>query len=204
MQIAPAIYHDEQRPDCFEQMIQDCARNIHMRAHATCLLTYYANQANGFSPALALICRETGLSINRVQEVRGQLISYGLINYSKEEKFIYIAWSRIRSYAMLEKPLRLTRGKCFFLPFTAKPAIFNKRKTLKQLSKQFSIKEERQLDDWENDFYDTLENMTENQYAQVVEDIRKFEFPQYQNHIISEEEYFEKYLDYSAFHLCEH
>jgi hypothetical protein len=177
MQIAPAIYHDEQRPDCFEQMIQDCARNIHMRAHATCLLTYYANQADGFSPALALICRETGLSINKVHELRQQLISYGLINYSKEEKFIYISWSRIRAYAILEKPLRLTRDKCVFIPFTEKPKRFCRNRTIRSLGCIYAIKEPRQLTEEEEYFYDVLESMTESKYKQLAELIRQLEFP---------------------------
>lgn len=177
MQIAPAIYHDEQRPDCFEQMIQDCARNIHMRAHAACLLTYYVNQADGFSPALALICRETGLSINKVHELRQQLISYGLINYSKEEKFIYISWSRIRAYAMLEKPLRLTRDKCVFIPFAKKPKCFCRNRTIRSLGCIYTIKEPRQLTEEEEYFYDVLESMTESKYKQLAELIRQLEFP---------------------------
>lgn len=177
MQIAPAIYHDEQRPDCFEQMIQDCARNIHMRAHATCLLTYYANQADGFSPALALICRKTGLSINKIHELRQQLISYGLINYSKEEKFIYISWSRIRAYAILEKPLRLTRDKCVFIPFAEKPKRFCRNRTIRSLGCIYAIKEPRQLTEEEEYFYDVLESMTESKYKQLAELTRQLEFP---------------------------
>lgn len=176
---APAVYHSEQRPDNFAYIINDCAINIHMRSNATRLLTFYANQANGFAPSLAFINRETGLSVNKISELRQQLIDYGLINYSNEKHFIHIGWSRIRAYAMLEKPLRVTRNQCTFLPFTEEPKALRKTKTLKQLGAKYKIKEPRRLEPWEESFYDQLERMTEKEYHDLVEHIRVMEFPNY-------------------------
>lgn len=176
---APAIYHSEQRPDCYVVMINDCATNIHLRNNAKRLLTFYANQANGFSPSLVFINRMTGLAINKISELRQQLVDYGLINYSNEKHFIHIGWSRIRAYAMLEQPLRVTRGQCTFFPFTEEPKALRKAKTLKQLGAKYKIKEPRQLEPWEEMFYDRLEQMTEQEYHDLVEHIRIMEFPQY-------------------------
>ena len=179
MHKAPKIYHSEDRPSCFRQMIFDCAKNVHLREHATRLLLFYANQANGFSPALAFISRETGLSIYRVYELRQQLVNYGLIGYSNEKNYIHIAWNRIKAFALLEKPLRVTRNKCVFSPFTEIPKAFQKTKTLKTLSTKYVINDPRQLEEWEEDLYNRLEQLSELKYTSLVELIRQYEFPNY-------------------------
>lgn len=179
MHKAPSIYHSEDRPDCFKQMIFDCARNIHLREHATRLLLFYANQANGFSPALTLISRETGLSMNKIQELRQQLINYGLINYSNERRFIHIGWSRIRAFALLESPLRLTRNKCVFYSFTEIPKILSHQVTIKTIGKKYRIKNPRILEPDEEDFYSSLEEMTEAKYVGLVAAMKEYEFPNY-------------------------
>ena len=175
----PAIYHSEPRPNNYVNMINDCATNIHLRPNATLLLQFYADQANGFTPSLGLINRSTGLAPNKIFELRQQLVNYGLINYSSEKHFIHIGWSRIKAYAMLEQPLRLTRGQCTFFPFTEEPKLLRKRITLKQLGAKYRIKEPRQLEPWEEEFYDKLEQMTEQEYREMVEEIKVLEFPNY-------------------------
>ena len=98
-------------------MIIDAAKNIHLRKQATKLLLFYTDQAEGFSPVLALICARTGISKNKVSEIRKKLVQRGLICYDREFHKIYISWNRLQAFAMLEKPLLLTRGKHTFYPF---------------------------------------------------------------------------------------
>lgn len=66
----PQIVHSEPRPADYRQMIEDAARNIHLRRQAAALLLFYAKQADHFTPALKLIERETGIARNKVSEVR--------------------------------------------------------------------------------------------------------------------------------------
>ena len=82
-------------------MIEDCARNIHLRSQATALLLYYAGQANHFHPALDTVAKATGIHSNKISEVRKILHAHGLIAYHEYPGFIYISWRNIRAYARL-------------------------------------------------------------------------------------------------------
>ena len=66
----PQIIHSEPRPAAYRQMIADAAKNIHLRRQAVTLLSFYADQANHFAPALELIERETGIGAQDVWKVR--------------------------------------------------------------------------------------------------------------------------------------
>ena len=140
-------------------MIMDAAQNIHLRRQATKLLLFYADQNNGFRPALKLIKRKTGIPENKVSEVRKRLIDRGLIAYEPED-FIMLDWQRIRTFAALEKPLRLPKnGNCFFAP--VKPYL--KEPTLREIwyKEGYWIKNPRPLTDTEKKFYNTAARMTE-------------------------------------------
>ena len=82
-------------------MIQEAAKNIHLRKQSTTLLLYYARQANHFRPALKYIERETGIPMQDISKVRKRLNERGLIAYHEYPGFIYICWSNIRAFAKL-------------------------------------------------------------------------------------------------------
>lgn len=107
------------------------------------------------------------------------MIDRSLINYDKHRKFILIAWNRIRAFAMLDRPLRLTRNKYAFYPYTEAPKYLSRKKTIGELGRKYRIVNPRELSEEEERFYNTLENMTEEEYFLMVEAIRQNEFPQY-------------------------
>lgn len=109
----PQIIHSEPRPQEYRQMIEDAARNIHLRRQSASLLICYASHANRFRPALKLISEQTKIAPQDISKVRKRLVEHGLIDYSAEHGFIFIDWQRIRAFAMLEKPLRLPQSKLF-------------------------------------------------------------------------------------------
>ena len=121
----PRIIHVPKRPAKYRQMIYDSAANIHLRQQSMKLLLFYADQANGFSPALALIHRETGIAPNKVSEIRQRLVKRGLLFYNNQEHAIYIAWDRIQAFAILDKPILISRGKSTFSPFD--PYAYNEK-----------------------------------------------------------------------------
>ena len=159
-------------------MVNDCARNIHLRNRATKLLLFYAKQSNGFRPALMLIEKETGISTNKISEIRNILVDHGLINYNREQRYIYIAWNRIRAFAMLDKPLRITRGKCYFFPAIETKEYIEPDKTVGSAGREYRLINPRQLSDEEKRQFTILENMKEKEYYLMVEAIRELEFPQ--------------------------
>ena len=97
----PEILHSEKRPDHYRIMIEDCARNIHLRKQAATLLMYYAGQDNHFRPALATVEKATGIPTQDISKVRKRLHDHGLIAYHEYPGFIYISWRHIRAYARL-------------------------------------------------------------------------------------------------------
>ena len=173
----PAIFHSKGRPQCYLTMIDDCARNIHLRKQATELLKFYAGCSNGFRPALYLIEKEIGIPSVKVSPIRKILVDHGLIDYNREQRYIYIAWNRINAFAMLEKPLRLTRGKCVFSPVLNDSVHIEPDIKIKRAGLKYRIVNPRPLTEQEEAFYSTLENMTEGEYEFMVNAIREIEFP---------------------------
>lgn len=117
----PSIHHLPARPPNYAPMVKQAAANIHLRQQSTQLLLCYARQADGFKPAQGFIEKKTSIPAKKVSDVRARLVKRGLICYDKESHKIYIAWDRIRAFAILDKPLLLTRGKCTFFPFDPTP-----------------------------------------------------------------------------------
>lgn len=87
-------------------MCRRCAENVHLRSQATRLLKYYASCADGFAPALLTVEQHTGISTNKVAEVRQRLLDRGLILY-KPQTYLILNWNRITTFAALEKPLTI-------------------------------------------------------------------------------------------------
>ena len=77
---------------------------------------YYCNQASGFSPALKLIERETGIAPNKVSEIRQELVRKGMLLYDPVERVIFIDWERLKFLAMLETPLGKSESMHRFSP----------------------------------------------------------------------------------------
>lgn len=70
MHSPPQIIHSEPRPEAYRQMIEDAARNIHLRKQSTALLLCYASHANHFRPAMKIITAETGIAPQDISKVR--------------------------------------------------------------------------------------------------------------------------------------
>ena len=79
-------------------------------------MVYYCNQASGFSPALKLIERETGIAPNKVSEIRQELVRKGMLWYDSVERVIFIDWERLKFLAMLETPLGKSESMHGFSP----------------------------------------------------------------------------------------
>ena len=71
------------------------------------MLLYYADQAEGFTPAKLTIHNATGIPETRIKNVRNNLQDMNLIEYVFNDHFhyIFINWTVIRGYALLDKPL---------------------------------------------------------------------------------------------------
>lgn len=87
------------RPSCYRQMVRDCSSNIRLSGREASLLCYYADCATGFAPALAEVTKQTGISSNKVSEIRKSLADKNLITLSG--RGISLAWLRIRALAMI-------------------------------------------------------------------------------------------------------
>lgn len=77
----------------------------------------YADSAEGFRPALKYVEDMTGISRNKVSEIRKELVDHGLIAYGQET--IIIDWEHMRIFAALNEPLP-KQGKHAYAP--VKPA----------------------------------------------------------------------------------
>lgn len=160
----PQILHNVQRPENWVQMIDDAAKNIHVRNQAVRLLKYYAQNENGFRPALSLIEMSTGLAANKISEIRKRLVKKGLIAYTGDK--IYIDWRHIRIFAGLEKPIRIPQnGICYFAPAEKQPKSSgrrypskNKRRKKNKPSESTSVEK----------FYRYIETLDEKEFAVLV------------------------------------
>lgn len=59
------------------------------------LFSFYLNCANRLAPALTVVEAATGISSNKVSEVRNALHHAGLIYYSRRDRYISILWDNI-------------------------------------------------------------------------------------------------------------
>ena len=163
------------RPPYYRQMIKDATKNIRLSARASKLLTYYCNQANGFSPALKLIERETGIAPNKASEIRQELVRKGVLWYDAGERVVFIDWERLRFLAMLEMPLGKSESKHGFSPVsTIKPREKKKEKRIREIIAEMKPTPLQRLTECLKAYvppidklplYDALEDMTEDEYT---------------------------------------
>lgn len=111
----------------------------------------------------------TGIAKNLVCQIRKQLVDRGLIAYDHDS--ITIDWKRIQTFAALQTPLP-KHGRNRYAPANPSPAKdWTKipiRKT-KEYRKYQYRNPLRQLEAWEKTFFQTLEDMTETEYNEVVQ-----------------------------------
>lgn len=124
----PRIKHKGKRPENWEALIDEMAEKTYMPKRQVRLLKYYAGRTNGFRPSLALIEKETGISANKVSEVRLELVLHGVLSYGRENPVILIHWNRIMALASIpdncrKKDVRLYpptwAEEHYDLPYTA-------------------------------------------------------------------------------------
>lgn len=170
------------RPRYYAQLALDAAHAVNLSGRATKLLSFYCDQADGFTPALKLITKETGIAENKISEFRQELVEHGLIQYDSEASFILIDWTRLRVFALMEytsgTQLRKKESKHteWFAPVERRPAIpitneptigqiIRKHKKTRIQCLEKSSTTSRELTDVEKAFFDSLESMTETEYA---------------------------------------
>lgn len=130
------------------------------------MLEFYADQADGFTPALELIHKKTGLDRKDISKLRKQLVDNGFARY-EQNKVIDLDWDRIQLYSTLDEDMvHPKRGRAKIAPSGNIPCgIIKKPPTkIKDLLKQYKYTESapvRELNSFEKQFYKALENMTE-------------------------------------------
>lgn len=138
-------------------------------------MVYYCNQASGFSPALRLIERETGIAPNKVSEIRQELVRKGVLWYDAGDRFIFIDWERLRFLAMLETPLGKSESMHGFSPVSAiKHGARKQKKRIREIIAGMKPTPLQRLTGClkayvppidELSLYDALEDMTEPEYT---------------------------------------
>lgn len=120
--VPPAIRHrygllsDERSSLC-----SLCGQALHMSKGEVALLRYYAACSDGFRPAVATVCKETGLSRAQVFNARIMLEHHGIIKYTANN--LIIDWNRIRLFSTLD-PL-MTGKHCTIAPVETKKLDYN-------------------------------------------------------------------------------
>ena len=73
------------------------------------MLLYYADQAEGFTPAKLTIHNATGIPETRIKNVRNNLQDMSLIEYVFNERYqyIFVNWTVIIGYYYLKEPLQV-------------------------------------------------------------------------------------------------
>lgn len=89
-----------------------------------------------------------------------------MIEYSAEQEFIYIDWTRIGAYARLEQPLRLPQKKKYRFTPTARFKAY--KRTIGQLTARYHDNVKRELTDTEKWFYKQVEAMTEAEFISLM------------------------------------
>ena len=116
--------------------------------------------------SMELITRATGIPANKISQVRKRLVDKGLIGFDRQKEIILIDWRRIRIFAALEKPLRLPNsGNYYFAPVRRETTV---KKTLKELGRQYRIRNTRELTSTEVYYYDRLEQLTESEFLDLM------------------------------------
>lgn len=195
-----AIVH-RGKPENYEQMILDCARNVRLNKRATKLLMYYAGCKNGCKPALSTVSKETGIASNLISAVRKELINHGLVGYGEEfGNMLVMDWNRIRIFAMLKKPLVYPKknSENYFSPVQESGRASKEKraskKSLLERGKKYKIPG---VDEKKDLFLQFFGNMTEQEYMELVTS-----FPEYdrskQRRLMSDAEY-AKHIDIKAF-----
>ena len=195
-----AIVH-RGKPENYEQMILDCARNVRLNKRATKLLMYYAGCKNGCKPALSTVSKETGIASNLISAVRKELINHGLVGYGEEfGNMLVMDWNRIRIFAMLEKPLvyQKKNSENYFSPVQESGRASKEKraskKSLLERGKKYKI---AGVDEKKDLFLQFFGNMTEQEYTELVTS-----FPGYdrnkQRWLMTDAEY-AKHIDIKAF-----
>lgn len=197
---AKAIVH-RGKPEHYEQMVIDCARNVKLTKRGTKLLMYYAGCKNGFKPAGTTIEHDTGISAGNMRTIRKELINRGLIGYGDEfGNMLIVDWSRIRAFAALDKPLIFEKKhseKYFAAVRENKRAAKEKRASKKRLLERGGQYKILGVDEKKDKFLQFFGNMNEQEYIELVTS-----FPEYdrskQRKLMSDVEY-AKYIDVKAF-----
>ena len=195
-----AIVH-RGKPENYEQMVFDCAKNVRLTKRAERLLIYYAGCMNGFRPALSVISKKTGIPSNQISDTRKMLISHGLIGYGEEfGNMLVVDWNRIRAFAMLKKPLvyQKKNSENYFSPVQESGrASKEKRASKKSLFERGKKYKIPGVDEKKDLFLQFFGNMTEQEYMELVTS-----FPEYdrnkQRRLMSDAEY-AKHIDIKAF-----
>ena len=168
------------RPNHYAEIIAEASKNIRLSKRATLLLQFYADQANGFSPALALIAKYTGIRSDNVSLVRKQLSDRNLIEYDSRRHTIRIFFDHIQAFAMIAitSGRRLTKAEstnsAFFTP-SARPKyngltiknIISQHTSPYPINAEFRTKPEK-LSTFMHTWIESAEKMTEAEYMDKV------------------------------------
>lgn len=110
----------------------------------------------------------TGIAKNLVSQIRKQLVDHGLIAYDHDS--ITLDWKRIQTFAALQTPLP-KHGKNRYAPANPSPCKDWTKipiKKTKEYRKYQYRNPLRQLNKREKEFFQTLEDMTETEYNEVI------------------------------------
>jgi len=109
----PKVTHINSRAaDNRGELCSLCGSSLHMSKGEVKLLRYYAEQANGFKPALQHIANTLGITRRHVERARKMLELHGVIRVDDER--VYIDWERIRLFSTLDPAC--TSKHCFIAP----------------------------------------------------------------------------------------
>ena len=166
----PAIHHAGRRPIKHEigPIVTAAAENMHLTDYATRLLLCYANQANGFRPALRFISRETGIHVKTISRRRKELHEMGFILYSSDA--ILIDWNRIRLYSTLDPELTNKRRRNQEIMPACQPILLNRciKNQYRKVQPRIPLPA---LNEYQQQFYDTVGNMTEAEWNTLLRGI---------------------------------
>ena len=127
----------------------------------------YEDTQEGFRPSLKYVEDRTGIKSNKISEIRKELVDHGIIALTSEQ--IIIDWERVQIFASLEKPLP-KHGKHTYAPVKIDHADWS-RVPLHKTREYSTLRYRnplRKLAEWEEHFFDFLEQMTEEEYRELV------------------------------------
>lgn len=195
------------KPEDYEQMVLDCAKNVRLTKNATRLLVYYAERSNGFKPALAEIERATGIFGKSISTYRKQLITHGLIGYGEDfGNMLVVDWNRIHIFAMLERPLDFEKKNSenyFSVVQESYRAAMERRDSKKSLLERGKRYKISGIDEKKDLFLQLFGGMTEREYVDLVTSFPEYDVKK-QKRLLSDAEY-AKRVNTKIFHqsVCE-